>query len=146
MKKSGKLVTLLLALLMLVVTVLPAMAASNVYNQVVHIADYKYWSYGGWASHTLGNQGAQVRCESVYPDENIPDTYRIIYCRITDYKGNRISLDSERQLTEGAGVYEQMKIREIYANVLGTIYFQFRGNSNASAYAVVSYKGDWIPQ
>lgn len=30
MKKSGKLVTLLLALLMLVVTVLPAMAASNV--------------------------------------------------------------------------------------------------------------------
>lgn len=87
-----------------------------------------------------------MRCESVYPDENIPDTYRIIYCRITDYKGNRISLDSERQLTEGAGVYEQMKIREIYANVLGTIYFQFRGNSNASAYAVVSYKGDWIPQ
>lgn len=147
MKKSGKLVTGLLGLAMAAVTVLPAMAAINVEHYVVHLAENKYWTYGGWASHTMGNQGALVRCESVYPDEeNVPDNYRTIHCRIADYRGYVISEDPEVELQEGMINYQRMRIREIDANSLGTIYFQFRGNSNASAYALVSYKGDWDQQ
>lgn len=144
MKKSGKMVTLFLGLLMVVVTVLPAMALSNsVSNHVVELPTFQVWTYGGMVSHTPSNQGALVLCESVYPIDGRFDDFQYIRCRITDYRGTVISEDPDKKIKEGTGVYERMRIIEDYANVMSAVYFQFRGNSNAPAKALVSFKGNW---
>lgn len=144
MKKSGKLVTGLLGLAMAAVTVLPAMAlSSSLTNQVVDIPRNQVWAYGGMVSHTPSNQGALVRCESVFPIDGRFDDFQYIRCRITDYRGTVVSEETDKKIKEGTFGYESMRIREEYANVMSAIYFQFRGNSNAPAKALVSFKGNW---
>lgn len=141
MKKSGKLVTLLLTLMMVGVTVLPAMANYAVSHRLVYLPANQVWMPGGTVWHTPGINGAEVQCHSVYPDELIEDDYRYIRCKIVDNYGVIISREFDKQIEEGTG-YRRMELRDGYTHS-GALNFHFRGNSKKSAYTDVSYKGDW---
>lgn len=143
MKKSGKLVTGLLALFMVLVTAMPAMAAYNVEKQVIHLPPNRLWMAVGMVLHKPTNQGALARCENVYPDDGSSDTMRHIYARITESIGTVISEDPQVRLNETFSGYTRIRIKEAYANVVSGIHFHFRGDTVKSAYAVVSYQGSW---
>lgn len=141
MKKSGKLVTGILALMMVGVTVLPAMANYAVSHRLVHLPANQVWMPGGSVWHTPGIKGAVVQCHSVYPDKEGTDNYQYIRCRIVDNYGIIVSMESDKKIQEGTG-YQDMELRDGYTQS-GTLNFHFRGNTKESAYTDVSYKGDW---
>ncbi len=142
MKKSGKLVTLFLALFMVVVTVLPAFAYESLNNKWVYVAEGKKWSMGYTVSRTGAFSYAGARCENVYPsDSTRDDDFERIQCRIVDRAGQQISKDSYTVLKEGERDYTRVYIQEGKLT-LDTIFFQFRGNNSMyDAYAVVSATG-----
>lgn len=144
MKKSGKLVTLLLALFMVVVTVLPAMAApSEINSQKIWLPPNMVWTFGGEVTHNSAYFGAEAKCETVYPESGV-DNFNTIRYRITDSYGVVISEKPYVPITEGTG-YVGVKIKQGY-NDLGHICFQFQGNRKYSANAIVSYNGSaYVP-
>ena len=76
-----------------------------------------------------------VNCHTVYPESGL-DMFSKIQVQITDLYGDAIS--SIQTISEGAGDTE-VNLLEGYLST-PSIYYKFRGNSNASAYAMVSYK------
>ena len=138
MKKSGKLVTLLLALFMVVVTILPC-AASTIYTHDIEIPANKVWTKIYGAERSQKNKEVKARCNSVEPPYVTWDTFTKIRCRVVDGMKEPITEEKEYVLEEGKG-YVSMEL--LNGNLdLYSVSFQFRGNSESAAIANVSYWG-----
>lgn len=88
------------------------------------------------AGQRTGNYSyTEVRCHSVYPESGF-DTFSKMQVRLSDMYHNIIS--NTYVLTEGSS-FTKVYLLEGTLSV-NDIYYEFRGNSNSSAYAVVTYK------
>lgn len=135
MKQRNRcLVGTLLLLTMLIAFAVPALAVSN---QVLSLPSGQVWTSGSSISRTGNYSYAFARNHSVYPYSGT-DQYELIQCRIVNSSGTRISEEPYVPLSETAGSYSLVYLREGYLGYK-TILFQFRGNSTNAAYAVVSY-------
>lgn len=87
-----------------------------------------------------------AKCETVYPETGSDTFKRIQYA--ADYLDGSswvtVTADPYGVLEEGASQYTPMKIKEGYLDIT-TVWFKFRGNTDASACAVVSYNGSYHP-
>ena len=75
-----------------------------------------------------------VRCHSVYPESGL-DLFSTIRCRL---KSGTNVISDVVHLSELNSEYTTVTLKEGYDHV-NSVTFQFSGNSNAAAYAVVSY-------
>lgn len=144
MKKSGRLVTGLLGLAMAAVTVLPAMAAqSGVYNKKIDLLANMVWVSAGEVTYDGDDYaGGRALCDSVYPLHGT-DNYKYIRCRITEYYGMVITEKPYERIEEGRG-YKNIEIKRAYDHYQH-IYFQFAGNTDSPAHAIVSFDGKGLP-
>lgn len=124
-----------LLLAMFVAMCIPAMAAS--YNQVISLPANQAWTTAGSDDRSGAYSYVKVRNHSVYPASG-NDSFSKIQCKITTSSGTLLCNDSYYKLDEGDSGYTQIDIREGYLNT-ETVYFKFRGNTDKSAKAVVSY-------
>lgn len=137
MKNSFKnLVSAIVVAVMIVLTLVPSFAASYV---TIHLASNQYWTKGYGESHDPNYSLCGAMCHSVSPYSG-SDNFHIMQCRVTNTYGDTISVLDSYSLSEGASSYLKIRIKEGYLNT-NTVYFQFRGNSNSQAIAVVSYTG-----
>ena len=125
-----------------VITVL-AIAAMSVTsmaatNKHIYLAQNQAWTSKYSESRSTNFSYAQAALESVYPTSGV-DNFSKIQTRLVNSAGTQISQKAYVVLTEGDG-YKNISIKEGYLS-LSTIYFQFRGNSNKAAEAVVNYRG-----
>lgn len=97
------------------------------------------WTAKYSTSRNTSYSYSRARCHSVYPESG-SDNFSRMRCRVVNSSGTVISASSYTILTEGASGNTRISLREGYLN-LSTVYFQFCGNTKASAQAVVSYYG-----
>ena len=134
MSKKKSLVSMVLVFAMFVTLCIPAMAASN---QTITLPVNQAWVTAGSDTRTGKVGFVNARNHSVYPTSGT-DNFTTIQCKITNSSGTRISVDSYVQLKEGASASSRIDILDGYLTIK-TVYFKFRGNTNKSAKAVVSY-------
>ncbi|MGN0254547.1 MAG: hypothetical protein ACI4D6_01005 [Chordicoccus sp.] len=130
-----KLITLLIASVMVLVTALPAVAEAN---KVLSLPANQVWVTAGNASRSGNFSYVSARCHSVYPNSGM-DTFSTIQCRVANTRGTIIS-DKTYLLSESAATYTEVKLKEGYLSS-NPVRFDFRGNTSAAAGAVVSYHG-----
>lgn len=132
--KKRSMVCTVLLLAMFVAMCIPAMAASN---QVISLPANQVWTTAGSDARSGAYSYVNVRNHSVYPASG-NDSFSVIQCKITTSSGTLLCNDSYYRLDEGDSGYTRIDIREGYLNT-ETVYFKFRGNTDKSAKAVVSY-------
>lgn len=144
MKKNSKFVTAAVVLVMLLLSIMPAFAQVN--NVLISIPANKAWSVGYGDTHDARYSTIGAKCESVYPESGLDTFTRIQYA--ADYLDGSswvtVTTKPYEVLVEGDPEYKTMQIREGYLNI-PTVWFKFRGNTDASARAVVSYNGSYHP-
>jgi hypothetical protein len=141
MKFLGKMWTMLIALVMVAMMCLSAYAAT-VENVVVWVGGKGDWQESHAVARIPNSQPAGANCSSVYPEWG-PDFFGQINCRVVDRTGQRISTASFVPLNETWTGFSQVDLMQGHLNDT-TIYFQFCGNDvNLTAYAVVSYQGNY---
>ena len=64
-----------------------------------------------------------------------------IQCKIVDTSGTRVCVNAYYILNENSTSNTKIPIRDGYLSTT-PVYFKFRGNSDAEAYAIVSYYGN----
>lgn len=133
--KKRSMVCTVLLLAMFFAMCIPAMAAT--YNQVISLPANKAWTTAGSDARSGAYSYVKVRNHSVYPSSGA-DFFGLIRCKITNESGTLLCNDNYYTLDEGASTYTQISIREGYLNT-EDVYFNFCGNTNSAAKAVVSY-------
>lgn len=128
-----KMITFLTLAILISASCVNAYAASNVN---VYLPPDQKWGIMKSDVRTGSYSYALAACNSVYPKVGT-DNYKKMQARITDNAGKCISTPFT-VLTEGTG-YEEIKISEGNLSIK-QICFQFRGNTAADAYAIVSYQ------
>ena len=108
-----KLITLIIALAMAFVMALPAFAADN---KTIYLPEKMSWM-------TAGTE-ARNYCD-----------FPTVRCRL---KRDSVVISDIVHLSERSPDYTTITLKEGYEHV-NSVTFQFSGNSNAAAYAVVSY-------
>lgn len=136
MKRIKYLISAAVVAVMIVLTVVPAFAASY---QTIHLASNQYWTEGYGASHNTNYSKCGAMCHSVAPYSGT-DRFHTIQCKVTNTYDETITVNNTYSLTESASSYSKFTIKEGKLNT-STVYFHFRGNSNDQALAVVSYTG-----
>lgn len=138
MKLSKRIVTAIVLVFMIAVASIPSMAATL--NRTIELKANKAWTsniYAGSRDTSYSDrQGA--KCHSVYPDSGL-DFFSIIQCRLTNSRGQNIGVVPYIGLTEGESRYTRIAIAQGYLDET-SMFFQFRGNTNSAANAVVSCK------
>lgn len=125
-----KLITLIVALAMAFVMALPAFAADN---KTIYLPEKMSWMTAGTEARNYCDFPT-VRCHSVYPESGL-DLFSTIRCRL---KRDSVVISDIVHLSERSPDYTTITLKEGYEHV-NSVTFQFSGNSNAAAYAVVSY-------
>ena len=125
-----KLITLIIALAMAFVMALPAFAADN---KTIYLPEKMSWMTAGTEARNYFDFPT-VRCHSVYPESGL-DLFSTIRCRL---KSGTNVISDVVHLSELNSEYTTVTLKEGYDHV-NSVTFQFSGNSNAAAYAVVSY-------
>lgn len=136
MKFWSKLISCAVALFMVSITCLPALAAQS--NITVSLPANQVWSVGYGDRHISGHGYIGARCHTVFPESGF-DTYTRIQYSAETLERVRVTKKEFERLTEGASNYTLMELLPEYVGRNMNIYFMFRGNSNASARAIVSY-------
>lgn len=134
MLKTKNLVTGVVAMAMALVVSVPVFSATN---QTISLPKNKVWVDAGDAIRSGNYSAVRARCHSVYPDSGTDD-FTKIRCRVQNSSDTVIS--DTVILSETASDYTSIEIREGYISA-SPVTFQFRGNTNAAANAVVSYRG-----
>lgn len=141
MSKRGKVVTCLILALVMVVSCVP-LFASAAGPTVVRLAEGQAWTRSYYAgTHTAGYDSAAAECDAVYPINSIVDLFFACQCRAVNSSGVQIGADDYVVLQENGGrvrVYLSQGMQNT-----PSVYFQFRGNTDKAAEAVVSYYGTW---
>lgn len=132
--KRRSMVCVVLLLVMIATMCIPVMAANK---QVITIPANQAWMCAGTDDRLGAFSYAQARNHSVYPKSG-NDFFSKIQCKITNKYGNLLCVNNYYTLDEGDSKFTQMDIREGMLTEK-TVYFYFRGNSQKSAEAVVSY-------
>lgn len=125
-----KLITLIIALAMAFIMALPAFAADN---KTIYLPAKMNWMTAGTEARNYCDPPT-VRCHSVYPESGV-DLFSTIRCRLKS--GTNVISDTVH-LSELCPEATTVTLKEGYHHVT-SVTFQFSGNSNAAAYAVVSY-------
>lgn len=136
MKIMSKWSSLVVVLAMSIVMALPVFAATEQTEQTIHLPKEKSWVTAGELERSGSFSTVKARCHSVYPDGGT-DFYSTIQCRVLNSDGDAIT--ENISLKEKSTDYTRIQIKEGYLNA-DLVTFQFRGNSNAAANAVVSYR------
>lgn len=127
-----KLIPLIIAIAMAFVMALPVFAAEN---QNIYLPQGQVWMTAGTEARNYCDFPT-VRCHSVYPESGL-DLFGTIQCRLK--KGaDVISASDIVYLSESSSSFTTVALKEGFEHV-NSVTFQFRGNSSAAAYAVVSY-------
>ena len=119
-----------IALAMAFVMALPAFAADN---KTIYLPEKMSWMTAGTEARNYCDFPT-VRCHSVYPESGL-DLFSTIRCRL---KRDSVVISDIVHLSERSPDYTTITLKEGYEHV-NSVTFQFSGNSNAAAYAVVSY-------
>lgn len=114
-------------------------SAASVNNRLITLFADQKWTSDYSVDRTGENGDVGAKCHSVYPISGIDDFSRIQY-RVVNDSGTLIINDPYVVLYEGADTYTYREIKNGYMQ-LTEVNFQFRGNSDESAKAVVSYTG-----
>ena len=124
---------------MLVTACAPAFAQGA---HLVEIPANQVWTPGGSEPHDTGYSHAGARIVSVSPLSGI-DLFANVRCRILNSSGTVIlkNTNGYQVLSEGPST-TPLPIKNGYYNT-STVYFQYSGNSNAAAYAVVQNYGTY---
>lgn len=130
-----KFLTGLMVFVMMAMSFIPAFAQNH---QTIRLPKNKVWMTAGDTSRSGNYSYVRASCDSVYPIQG-NDTFQRIQVRVKDTKGHVISVEPYTVLKEGAG-QKNVTLKEGYL-AARTVKFQFRGNSDAEAYAVVNYYG-----
>lgn len=141
-RKNGKktiitLIVLLAIFFMMSMTVL----ADEYLNVRISLAANQVWT-GGYSVTRSGRYSyVSAGLDTVFPSEG-NDNFERIQVRVTQFRYGFDALNEEGVVTlkEGSG-YQNLTIKEGYLNCT-TVYFQFRGNSNKAAEAIVNYKSN----
>lgn len=130
-----KIITGLMVLVIIAMNCIPAFAQTN---QRIRLSSNQRWDTFGYENRTGDYKEVLAECVTVYPI-NGADNFKTIQARVRDTTTRVITVDPFTKLTEGKG---QKKI-EIKNGYLSTplVQFQFRGNTDAEAYAIVNYYG-----
>ena len=111
------------------------------FNQVISLPAGQVWVTAGSDMRSGEYSYVKAKNHSVYPTSGI-DFFKVIQCRITTINGALLCDSSYYRLNEvnneGYDNFTKIDIREGYLNT-ERVYFQFRGNTNEGANAVVSY-------
>lgn len=116
-----------------------SMVTSAVDKKQISLPSDMKWTSKYSTSRNTSYSYSKARCHSVYP-KNGTDNFSRMRCRVVNSSGTVISTSSYTILTEGVSENTRISLKEGYLN-LSTVYFQFCGNTKASAEAVVSYYG-----
>ena len=108
-------------------------------SQTISIPKNQNWTSKYSDSRSKSYSYVSAGCESVYPSTG-DDNFKKIQVRVVTSQGMLIMNDSYKVLEEGKGVSE-IDVKEGYLG-LEQVSFQFRGNSNSAAKAVVNYDGN----
>lgn len=133
--KRRCLVCSILLLAMFVALCIPVLAAST--QRVISLPADQSWVSAGSDTRSTSHSYTYARNHSVYPTSGV-DLFSTIQCRLTSPGGTTIS--STYSLKEGADAYTEVYILDGYLHYT-TVFFNFRGNSDYAANAVVSYDG-----
>lgn len=122
----------IMVILLLFISCIPVFATTSNY----YLPAQQIWTASGVETRTGNYSYVQIGCDSVYPLEGA-DNFKKIQARIRNVDKAVIMNGSYVVLTEGAGL-TNVTIKEGYLGT-STVFFQFRGNSQEAAYAVVTY-------
>lgn len=136
MKFWSKLVSCAVVLFIVSVSCLPALAAQS--NIHVFLPANQAWSVGYGDKHVAQHKHIGARCHTVYPETGL-DTYTTMQYGAETLEHVRVTKKDFERLTEWDSSYTLMELLPEYVGRNMNIYFMFRGNSNASARAIVSY-------
>lgn len=133
MKGKKILITLFVMVSMLAMS-MQAMASAT--YKTIYLEPNKLWSdrIDNPGVRTGNYSYVEVTCHSVYPESG-SDNFSRMQVRIADMYSNDLS--SIYTIKEGDGA-NKIYLLEGYLNTKN-IYYEFRGNSNSDAYAVVTY-------
>lgn len=131
-----KIVSAIVVAVMIVLTLVPSFAASH---KTVYLMSNQYWTKASGENHDPNYKNCGAMCHSVAPYSG-SDVFHTIQSRVTNTYAETISVKNYYLLNEGATNYTKIEIKDGYLNTK-VVYFQFRGNSNSQAIAVVSYTG-----
>lgn len=128
-------IPIIIIFVMLLTMALPAFAT---YKQNIFLPKDKKWMTAGHETRNFDYSYVRARCHSVYPESGT-DNFTTIKCQVKNSSGTVISKQTY-SLKESASSNTKVYIKEGYLSA-SPVYFQFRGNTNKPAYAVVSYYG-----
>ena len=134
-KKRRCMVCSILLFAMFVALSVPALAATT--QQVISLPADQSWVCAGSDTRSTSYSYTHARNHSVYPTSGV-DLFSTIQCRITSPVGTTIS--SPSSLKEKAVDYTKVYIWDGYLHY-STVFFNFRGNTDFAANAIVSYDG-----
>ncbi len=137
MKTTKKILSAFVVMMIAIIIAVPAFAAGT-NRQSIYLPKDQEWKSAGTDTRTGNYSYVYARCHSVYPDSGA-DHFTTIQCRVRNSSGIVIS-DKIYYLEESATGFTSIKIKEGYLSA-SPVTFQFRGNTSAPAYAVVSYHG-----
>ncbi|MCR4728924.1 MAG: hypothetical protein K5796_09815 [Lachnospiraceae bacterium] len=114
-------------------------AMAMTYAKSITILPNQIWSadYDNTDARTCNYSTVQARCHSVWPTSGSA-VYHKIRCQVTN--GYDIVISSVYKLDKDDANWTSIPLKEGYlsASIVG---FEFSGNSNNDAYAIVSYDG-----
>lgn len=137
MKNKKWLVNCILLVTLIIISSFSCIATTR---QSIHIPSNQVWTTAGSETRTGAYSYVYARNHSVYPNSGT-DTFTTIQCKIENSSGTRVCSSNLYYLKETSNSNTKISLREGYLNTQ-TVYFKFRGNSNSSAYAIVSYYGN----
>ena len=139
MRHRSIVITIAMLAFMLIIACIPAFAGDA---HLVNIPTNQAWVSGGNEYHDTGYSHAGAKNISVTPVSGI-DLFANIRCRILNSNGTVIlnSTNGYTVIAEGLST-SPLPIKNGYYNT-SIIYFQYSGNSNAAAYAIVQNFGTY---
>jgi len=132
---AKRLFTSFVVFIMMLVMAIPVFASA--YQQTITLPANQVWVQAGDIDRSGDFSYIRAKCHSVFPGSGL-DLFYTIQCRLVNSSGTEVS--NAYSLDERDSDYTNIYIKEGYLST-SPVYVQFRGNSNAKAYATVSYYG-----
>lgn len=133
-----KIVCSLLLVLMSLIAAVPAFATTT--QQVISLPANQVWAMAGSDNRSMAYSYVYARNHSVYPKVGI-DFYSTIRCRVLSANELILNQNGYYSLEETQTTYTHIDLRQGYLEY-NKVYFEFCGNTNSAANAVVSYSGN----
>lgn len=127
-------ISIMVVTVMFILNTVSTFAASNV---SVYLPASQVWTASLLDQRSGAYYDVMMNLDSVYPTGNATDNYQKIQARIRNSDGITIMNGNYVVLNETENA-QYIMIKNGYIKT-ETVFFQFRGNTNSAAYAVVDY-------